>query len=320
MHVFPCHSSPVSQVSSLHRTASRRLQRATPARRAVPGKQRPAGGWPVATWKRAPRQPAAVWAAWRPQRWRGPRRLCRRAAASLTRECGGAPGRPVVWGKPAGPGSQPGSGWSNGGSQVPHCPPSPWWCEQCPPERGCALMCLWRPWWSHPSCHPGNVRRRKTKKILSTFIFSFLDSHWTWKLFQFIFLRSLRRREWGYTRQVSPLTTSKAETVTGFMVTCGLLYTAHNNPLGNYNFSNDNVITVTSNTVLPHPVKTIWFLSSETRRPPSERLIQFVPSTNSFSERMEIEQRECHNHNCISKTAVSKTSVLEYSLVSLYSI
>lgn len=161
----PSLGSPECQGFWLHRTANRRPRRAAPAPRAAPGIQTPAGGQPVAAWRRAPRRPAAIWAAWRQQRWRGPRRPCHSSAASPARGGGGAPGRPAASETPAGPGSQPRSGWSTDGSWAPRCPPGPWWCERYPPERGCALMCPWRPWWFRPSCHPGKMRRKQKKGL-----------------------------------------------------------------------------------------------------------------------------------------------------------
>lgn len=213
--VFPSLSSPVSRVSWLHRRANRRSQRAEPVQQVVPGIHRPLGVLPALAWRRAPRQPAAVWAVWRPQRWRGPRRPSHSSAACLARGYGVAPERPVAWETPAGLRLLPGSGWSNGGSRAPHCPPDPLWCERCPPERGCAPRCPWWLWWSHPSCHPVKIGRKPKEDFrqlvhLSSLISSSITS---WSLvdhkfnpvscykghssvlFQFIARRS--RNPWG---------------------------------------------------------------------------------------------------------------------------
>lgn len=146
----------------LHRRASRTPQTAALELQAVPGISRPVEGLPAWAWRTAPRQPAARWAAWRQRRWRGPRRPCHNSVASPARGGGGAPGRPEGSGTPTGRESQPASGWSTDGSPAPRYPPDPWWFGQYPPETGCAPTCLWWLWWSHPSCHP--VNRRKKKK------------------------------------------------------------------------------------------------------------------------------------------------------------
>lgn len=147
----------------LHRRASKTPQTAALERQAAPWIWTHVEGLPAWAWRTAPRQPAARWATWRQQRWRGLRRPCRNSAASQARGGGGAPGRPEGWGTPTGRGSQPTSGWSTGGSPAPRYPPDPWWFEQYLPGRDCALTCLWWLWWSPPSCHPVNMRRKKKK-------------------------------------------------------------------------------------------------------------------------------------------------------------